>query len=450
MLNFVVIKFFAMALNASRSLILAAILGPPSYGVLGTLILVQQYLSFASLGMREGVTVTLARLQEPGQRTLQVYGSALAWASGIGLIVLAVLLAARSSVDGMSQYLGWIGALSLLSIVNEILINIHRDQNRLKQIALLEVLYNAVPLGVALWLWRNVTIEAVLAALTVGLLLSVIFFVNSLPRVKPGHVQWPVMKELVGLGIPLATLSALTLLANSMYVILANRMALGDTVGLVVFANAVCTMVLFTLNAAAWAATSRSMRQLYAEQPSQTEQMRAERLSTAFRLGLTVAAFLCLSMAAVFVFVLKAYAGAEVFAFYFCLLQAYGLLLFDEINQLIVSGRSKWVVAGYGALVTLVFAVHATMPQVAIQALILVGIGGYFALAVAAVAYCSRLRVPRQHDWHRLVFLFFPIGCAMLYLLGGTAGALLTCLGFAALALHFHRARVVARTRHAP
>ena len=449
MLNFVVIKFFAMALNASRSLILAAILGPPSYGVLGTLILVQQYLSFASLGMREGVTVTLARLQEPGLRSLQVYGSALAWGSGVGLAVLAVLLAARSSVDSMGQYLGWIGALSLLSIVNEILINIHRDQNRLKQIALLEVLYNAVPLGVALWLWRNVTIEAVLAALTVGLLLSVIFFVNSLPRMKPGHVQWPVIKELVGLGIPLATLSALTLLANSMYVILANSMALGDTVGLVVFANAVCTMVLFALNAAAWAATSRSMRQLYTEQPSQIEQMRAERLSTAFRLGLTVAAFLCLSMAAVFEFVLKAYAGAEVFAFYFCLLQAYGLLLFDEINQLVVSGRSKWVVAGYGALVTLVFAVHATMPQVAIHALILVGIGGYFTLAVAAVAYCSRLRVPRQYDWHRLVFLFFPIGCAMLYVLGGTAGALLTCLGFAALALHFHRARVVGRTRQA-
>lgn len=450
MLNFVVIKFFALALNASRSLILAAILGPASYGVLGTLILVQQYLSFASLGMREGVTITLARLQEPGLRPLQVYGSSLAWGSGVGLVVLAVLLAARSSVDGLGQYLGWIGALSLLSIINEILINIHRDQNRLQQIALLEVLYNAVPLGVALWLWRDVTIHAVLAALVVGLLFSMLLYIGSLPRLKLEHVQWPVMKQLLGLGIPLATLSALTLVANSMYIILANRMDLGNTVGLVVFANTACTMVLFTLNTAAWAATSRSMRELYGEQPSQAEQMRAARLSTAFRLGMTVATLACLSMAAVFMFVLKAYAGAEVFAFYFCLFQAYGLLLFDEINQLIVSGRSKWVVAGYGALVTLVFAVHATMPQVAIQTLILVGICGYFALALAAVTYSSRLRVSRQHDWHRLVFLFFPIGCAMLYVLGGTAGALLTCLGFAALALHFHRARVVGRTRHAP
>lgn len=449
MLNFVAIKFLALALSASRSLILAAILGPASYGVLGTLILVQQYLSFASLGMREGVTVTLAQLKEPGLRMLQIYSSALAWGCGVGLVVLAVLLAARSSVDGMGQYLGWIGALSFLSIVNEILINIHRDQNRLKQIALLEVLYNAVPLGVALWLWRDVTIGAVLAALTVGLLLSVLFFIGSLPGLKPGHVQWQVMKQLVGLGIPLATLSALTLLANSMYVILANRMDLGETVGLVVFANTACTMVLFALNAASWAATSRSMRQLYAEQPSQAEQMRAERLSTAFRLGLTVAALVCLSMAGVFMFVLKAYAGAEVFAFYFCLLQAYGLLLFDEINQLIVSGLSKWVVAGYGFLLALVFGVHAAMPQVSIQALILVGIGGYFALAVAALAYCWRLRMPRQHDRHRLVFLFFPIGGAMLYVLGGIAGAVLTCLGFAALALHFHRTRLVGRVRQA-
>jgi hypothetical protein len=155
-------------------------------------------------------------------------------------------------------------------------------------------------------------------------------------------------------------------------------------------------------------------------------------------------------MAALFTVVLHAYAGAEVFAFYFCLLQAYGLLLFDEINQLIVSGRSKWVVAAYGVLLAWVFGVHAVWPQASIQTLILVGIGGYFVLALATVAYCSRLRVPRRHDPQRLAFLFFPVVCALSYAIVGAAGAVLICGVFAALALHFHRSRGVNRIQPAP
>ncbi|MEO7851678.1 MAG: oligosaccharide flippase family protein [Rubrivivax sp.] len=440
MLNFVVIKFLALALNAARSLILAAILGPASYGVLGTLVLLQQALSFASLGMREGVTVSLARATDAQAHGLEVYGSSLAWGAGVGLAVWVVMSVAQVFVDGMGQYFGWIGAIASLSIVNEILININRDRDRLKQIGLMELLYNLVPLGVALWLWREISISAMLVALAVGLLMSVVFFFATLPRIQRRHVQWQVMRRLLGIGIPLAGVSALTLLVNSMYIILANRMKLGDTIGLVVFANTACIIVLFALNTVSWAATSRSMRQLYAERPTDAEHLRAERLRTAFRLGLTVAALACLSLAAVFTVVLKDYAGAEVFAFYFCLLQAHGLLLFDEINQLIVTGRSSWVAAGYGALLALVFGAHVAMPDAPMITLVLVGIVGYFVLALAALACCERLRVPRRPDHQRLAFLFFPVSCALLYASSGIAGAVLCCVAFAVMALRFHAA----------
>ena len=340
MLNFVAIKFFALALSSTRSLLLAALLGPKSYGLFGTLILVQQFLSFAALGMREGVTVRLARAHDSPVGVLRVYGSALACGGGAGLVVLIALWIAHFFMDGPGEYLGWVGVISMLSILNEILININRDQNNLNKIAWLEVVYNTVPLGVALWLWKDLTIAPILGALAAGLLINVTIYLATLPRTRVRHFRWRVAKQLLAIGFPLTTLSAATLLVNSIYVVLANRMKLGDTLGLIVFANTACTMVLFALNTVAWAATARSMRRLYAEQSSQTERFRAERLRTAFRLGIVTATLVCLSTAAVFMVVLKDYAGAEVFLLYFCLLQAYGLLLFDEINQLTVTGRS--------------------------------------------------------------------------------------------------------------
>lgn len=442
MLSFVVIRFFSLSLGAARSLLLAAILGPQSYGALGTLILVQQYLSYAALGMREGVTVSLARAQASSTEVPQIYASALAWGAGVGLALWAALAIAHVLLGGAGAYLVWLGPIVLLGILNEILININRDRNRLKTIAALEVLYNAVPLGVALWLWKDTTIAAVLASLAVGLLTSVTIYVATLPRVGVRDLQWRVAKELLAIGFPLSALSGVTLLANSVYIILANRMSLGHTLGLVVFANTACTLVLFALNTVAWGATGRSMRHAYAgTASSQAEQLRAERLRTAFRLGCAVAALVCLSTAWVFMVVLKGYAGAEVFAFYFCLLQAYGLLLFDEINHLTVTGRSRWVIAGYGALLVLVCGWHFVFPEAGITTLMIVGIVGYFLLALAAVRYCETLSPLGIRDRSKMIFLLFPVLCALLYAGVGSAAAVSACIAFAAIALWSHHAR---------
>ena len=449
MLSFVGIKFFALALSSARSLLLAALLGPATYGLFGTLILVQQFLSYAALGMREGVTVHLSRTHDSPMDVLTVYGSALAWGAGAGLTVLVALTIVHLRFDGIGSYFGWIGAISLLSILNEILVNIDRDRNKLKKIALLEVLYNVIPLAVALWLWRDITIPAALGAVAAGLLISVTVYVATLPRTRIQHVQWRVTKQMLAIGSPLATLSAVNLLVVSIYIILANRMALGETLGLIVFANTACVIVLFALNTVAWASTARSMRNLYAEhakpasQSSPAEKVRAALLRTIFRLGIVIAALVCLAAAVIFWFVMKAYAGAEVFAFYFCLFQSYGLLLFDEINQLSVTGRSRWIVAGYCSLLTLIWAVHFSFPQATIQSLAVVGIVGYFILAQAAVWFCARLSACRNEDLSKPIFLLFPISCALLYLSIGIGGAVLVCLIFASFALWCHRARPV-------
>lgn len=439
MLNFVAIKFVALFLSSARSLILAAMLGPHSYGVFGTLLLIQQYLSYAALGMREGVTVRLAQRHDDPAEVARVRSSALAWAGLVGMLVLAGLSASRSVLPELAPYLPWVGAVSLLSIANEILINLNRDQHKLKKIALLEVVYNGVPLATALWLWHDISVTAILASLVVGLLATVTFYLATMPRLKLAEVSAATMSRLVGTGLPLAVLSAVTLLVNSMFVVLANWMALGPIVGLIVFASNLCTIVLFGLNSIAWAATSRSMRDLYAGDSVDAERLRAERLRTIFRLGIVVAAPLCLLSEIIFRHVMRSYAGAVVFAFYLCLFQSYALLLFDEINRLTVTGRFAWVIAGYALLLALVCGTFLLFPGVKIMTLVIVGIGGYFILAIAAVLYGERQGLMRHHDASKWAFLSYPIVCGLLYASTGPLGAVLACVGYGALAGVSHR-----------
>ena len=448
MLNFVAIKFVALALSSIRSLILAAILGPQSYGVLGTLLLIQQYLSYAALGMREGVTIRLAQCPEDPNEIARVRASALAWAAAVGGFVLLALSAGRSLVPDLAPYLPWVGAISLLSISNEILINFNRDQHKLNKIALLEVLYNSAPLLTALWMWHDVTMFAVLASLAAGLLISVIIYLVTLPRIRIAEVGSATVRALIRTGLPMAVLSAVTLLVNSIYVVMANWMALGPIVGLVVFGSNLCTIVLFGLNSIAWAATSRSMRSLYAGNAAAAERMRAERLRTLFRLGVVVAAPLCLASDGVFRHVMRAYSGAGMYAFYLCLFQAYGLLLFDEINRLTVTGRSAWVIVGNALLLVLVFGTHFAFPGATIETLAIAGIGGYFMLAVVTVWYGERHGwLVRHHDVSKWVFLSYPVVCALLHVAIGAAGAALAGVGYATLALASHRSLRKGATR---
>ena len=116
MLKFVAIKYLSLALNASRSLVLAALLGPQSFGVLGTLIVVQQYLSYAALGMREGITVRLAQGGSNPANVLR--SSALAWGLSVGLVIVIGFVAFDRLVRPLGEQWIWVGLISLLSIAN--------------------------------------------------------------------------------------------------------------------------------------------------------------------------------------------------------------------------------------------------------------------------------------------------------------------------------------------
>lgn len=423
MARFILLKYLSLALTAARSLILAAVMGPQSYGFLGTLVVVQQYLSYAALGMREGLTVRLARLQGPQDTPARIHSSAIAWGLGVGIAIIVTILAISLWHHPLGTEWLWVGLISMLSILNEILINIHRDQGRLTKVALLELAYNAFPLGCVLYLQHAVSTLVVLQAMAAGLLLSVAAYLRGLSGLSPRHVDREVIAQLLTAGIPLAFASFFSASVTSIYVLLANAMHLGRSIGLVAFANSICTIVLFGSNMVAWAATSKSMRGLVAVE-GQTADMRNHRLSVFFSLS-TLASVLAIVLSRyVFELLLPAYRGAERYALFFCLLQASNLLLYVELNFLAVHAKSLMLAFGYATVLGVTLLVYFLVPNIGLPALVTVGIVLSAGLATLCVLYCLRLGMhPVRGFKSQIALLVFPSLCAFAMHLTGTIGA---------------------------
>lgn len=439
MARFILLKYLSLALTAARSLILAAVMGPQSYGFLGTMIVVQQYLSYAALGMREGLTVRLARSECSQDTPAKIHSSAIAWGAGVGVAIISTIVAISRWHHPLSTEWLWVGLISMLSILNEILINIHRDQGRLTKVASLELVYNAFPLGCVLLFRHDVSTLVVLQAMAAGLLLSVIAYLWGLGGLSVRHVNKRVIAQLLTLGVPLAIASFFSASITSVYVLLANAMHLGRSIGLVAFANNICTIVLFGSNMVAWAATSKSMRGL-AGAESDANDLRNRRLSLFFSISTLASVLVIVLSSWVFELLLPAYRGAERYALFFCLLQASNLLLYVELNFLAVHARSLMVAFGYGAVLGITLLAYWLIPEIGLLTLVTVGIVLSAGLAMLCVFYCRRLGMRAVRDFHsQVAFLLYPTICAFaMHLIGPTGAAAVTTV-YLAFELHAYR-----------
>jgi hypothetical protein len=427
MFNFVIIKFAALGLSSVRSLLLASFLGPASYGALGFLILIQQYLSYAALGMREGLTVSLSNSLNAPDDVTRICSSALTWGAGVGFFV-AVCISALFSIGLLGPHLLLVAIIAFLSIINEILININRAEDKLAKVALVELLYNSIPLMILLYFWKNITINQVLASLAVGLLLSVLIYMWTLHGVRVWRSSWTTTKKLVGIGLPLSIQSALIFAVNSIFIILAKQLNQDVELGIVLLAANICALIMFALNAVAWASTNRSMRIVNSVDINKLEYMRADRVRHSFRVGIVGAVIAAMSTNLVFWWVLEPYKGADEFILYFVLFQSYGLLIFDELNYLAVNGRYRLVIAAYSTLLIMTIATFYFFPMLTFATIVKIGIVYHFMLALAVTFYCKVLiGIQGMSVKSKYVFLMFPIVCMFFYSVAGHSGIALAC-----------------------
>jgi hypothetical protein len=421
--RFLLVKYIGLALNSARALLLAALLGPVSYGILGTLVLTQQYLSYLALGVREGLTVKLAHVHGDAQSTAQVCSSALFFAWCVGALVLGgSFFLVHSLSIGNSNWV-WVGAIACLSITNEVFINIFRDQGRILRVALLDIVFNCAPLFAALLFFHGITVRIALESLALGMLMSVVLYAVSMPAFRWRHVNRQVVAQLLVTGIPMALLSFAMTSLTAVFIFSAHAMRLGATVGLLVFANSICLVLLFGLNMAAWAATSKSMRRLHSTNSDDEPGAKTAWLTMFFRIGVIFTAGLLLCLKFFFVFALRAYSSSEVFAVYLCLLQVYGLLLFREINYLAVRSRTLVVAACYGLMLLFVISIAVFVPGIGLVALLQITLLLMFTFSLGCVWYCRHLGYVDRARRTQVLFLLFPVAFAVGFSAGKELGA---------------------------
>lgn len=421
MLSFIFIKGAALGLNGVRGIVLAALLGPHGYGLFGTLVIVQQMLSYVALGVREGVAINLARSGSSAGDMRAICSSALAWGAFSALPCVAVVAVVQRLSGIAASQLAWVVAIAALSILNEILINISRHQHKLRKVAVIELAYNAVALAIVFACGSLMTVSLALLSTLAGAALSVALYAATLGLRPLGAPSWRLAGELIRIGLMPALFSAVLLLMTSFFVLVSNWFGSPERIGLVVFANNISTLLLFAMNTVSWGLASRSMTRLYQGRAVTDAPTRAHISDVFFRFGAVVIALLALVVQPALALFMPQYAGAGVYVLHICLFQIYALLLFNEINFAQVNSLLRPVIGGYAAMAGALAAACVLLRDdllSVMRAAILI----YFTLAIVVTLYMRSHAFAGGPLAQRIVALSFPAAAALAHAAAGAAG----------------------------
>lgn len=418
MLNFLILKYTALFLNGSRSFVLAKFLGPSDFGVYGSLITVQQYLSYLALGVRESTVVVIAQSYSDEHRRSAIISSSLLWSFSVGGVIL-IFASILFGFGLVSYHILLITVIGSFSIINEILINIARSQELLKRIAFYDILYNIPPAICLILFLGKVCITTMLISIIFGLFISVIGYLAFL---KPWQKWLPsikYLKKLVHIGIPLALNSAVTLSANSIYILLANLNGDLNKVGNICFALNLCSFLFFAINSIAWASTSRSLESHLLPKHSIYSDDFTSFIRNAFETG--IISILIFSVGSVFIlnYILPDFNKTGSFLILLALLQSYSFINFHRVNKLIIMNNIKFVLALncflISSLIILWFLKIITNLQSAILFSIFINVIITFILEYK----CNKLSSENQVLKNVRLFEIFPlIGALVLIYLG--------------------------------
>ncbi len=431
MLKFSLIKFITLSITALRSIMLATFFGPSSYGIFGTLIVIQQYMSFSALGMREAITVELAKEQSDEYHRKQVFISGISWGTFVGLFVFVILIMIGHFIQsGMYIYFKWIGLVAFLSIINEILININRDQENYTKIASLEVLYSGFILSTIFYYGKYVTINNVLIAMAIALLFSLSVYIYTLKLTFDIYPSIKLINNLIKRGIPLALMSFLGIILNSFFIIISNIKNGNEIIGLVVFANNIVAISLFGLKSIQWAMMSRSMQKLNMHQDLTVSDEYLDKLLIYFYFYILILIPLLLCIEIIIKVYFVSYAGAGELAFYIFLFQSSLVLVYEEINYNVVNNHSRNIIYGFISIVLFVAFQSYYNSDLTIVQLIIIGIIAFFIFSAIILYNRYKKAKPDFLLIFKKVYLFFPMSIAIINYNYGSTYVLLICLGF--------------------
>lgn len=281
---------------------------------------------------------------------LETYSSSLVFAAFVGMALPLVFGAYSLAVHGVMDPNYLLCALiGSFSVVNEVLINLNRYEGHLLRVSFCEISYSVIALALIIALRDSLTVAMAQGAILFAVAFSVSVYLFRLKTFALRAVTLDAMKRLVGIGVFPAMLSAVLLLVNTMFILLAQRHLPKAEAGQYVFANNIATLLLVSLNAFSWAMTSRTIGDIASASADQQNWRRVLRTDIFLRVGVALAVFGALCIAVLIPFVFERYADSTRYVLLFVALQSLPLIAFTEINFLMLHRKTGIAALIFGA-----------------------------------------------------------------------------------------------------
>ncbi len=352
-----------------RGILVAKILGPYLFGIWGFLMLINQYLSYTSFGIPFAINVELSvDSLHDAKRQEKYIGVSLS----IALIVTAVLVFFGLVIQYFSlpifekysfnQYALALAVIVGMTHLKQILTNVYRAYGKLHRIMIGEFLFAFIPLLAVLFFRGEILITALLVAMAVSSLITLIIYLVKAPFKIVPQLQRAAIKHLLVIGLPLLiynlSFALMTIIGRTIVSISYSV----ETMGFFAMANSITVATLLGLRAVIWVIFPRVLSKSRSDLPDEKVARTINKLNDLYSTAVFLAVFVMILLLPLLFAILPQYKPAA------------SVLTIMLLTQAILS-----VVAGYNA-VAIARKKQMLVAINAIIAVVFIGIlGGLFA-----------------------------------------------------------------------
>lgn len=252
-------RYLSYGLQFVRGILVARFLGPQMFGIWGFLLLVQQYLSYTSLGLQYAVNVELATESTTApKKRAELIGSALIFTALIsgGLVLLGFWIQ-TGGIPLFEKYFftRYVLAISVICGFNhlqQLFANIYRVYGKLARIAVSELLSAVFPLMTVLLFKGEILIQALLSALVLSGIISLTIYIVKVPFKIAFKFNLYYWRQLLAMGIPLLVNNVSYYLITVSGRTIISAFYSVQTMGYYSLANTISAATLLGLNAVSW------------------------------------------------------------------------------------------------------------------------------------------------------------------------------------------------------
>lgn len=258
-LLFTASRYVGYGLRFVRGILVARFLGPYFFGIWGFLLLVQQYLSYTSFGLQYATTVELAiQSIDKDEKRNEIIANVLS--TTLMIATCLVLLGGSIQLTGItlfekyssSGYIAVMGIIVGIYHLQQVFTNIYRVYGQLGRIVFAELLNAVLPLVVVFVFKDEELIAALLGAMVLSGIISLVIFVLRSPFEISFSFNPVLVRRLLSTGIPLLAYNvSFHLIAVTARTIISAFYSV-ETMGYYSLANSVTSVTLLGVNAVTW------------------------------------------------------------------------------------------------------------------------------------------------------------------------------------------------------